>query len=109
MSMQDRDRPDAQAVAVDIPFEIYLKGKEEPVHFLTTYRIPTEALGEDKLNDVMQVVVRHVLSTLDTVGEHRLLLSDRRQNKFISLVSDIASISILAPDAQSISTALEQL
>lgn len=110
--MRDTQRPNAPTIILDVPFEIYLKGREEPVHFLGTYAIPAEILSEAqdaKLNDVMQVVIQHILGTIDTVGAHRLILSDRRESKFVVLTDSIASISVLAPDEATILKALEQL
>lgn len=106
--MKERDNDSAGKVIVNLTYEIYLKGREEPINQLVTFEIDPAHLDEgQELDDFMQIAVKHALQTIDTVGEHRLIYSDERFNKGIYLTEHIQAITILAPDEAEFVRSLE--
>lgn len=108
MTMRPSNVPPDATVAIDVPLEIYLKGRDEAVNINVTYEIPTAVLSEgDELQGVMQIGLSNILSTIDIVREHRLIFSDSRFNKFVFLTDEVQAIALLAPDADTVRKALE--
>lgn len=109
MTMRPRDVPEESTVSIDVILSVYLKDRDDPIQTPVTYEIPKDVLKDegDELSDFMQVCLQHILQTIDTVREHRLIFSDRRFNKFIFLTDEVQGISILAPDEETILKALE--
>lgn len=90
-----------------VSYEIYLKGREEPVQALATFELPKEMLTEGReLESFMEITTSHVLQTIDVVREHRFMLSDERFNKYIVMTDHIQAISIHAPEEQTLMEAL---
>ena len=105
--MRERDRPEGDRAEIDIEYFIYLKQREDPINFIATFDLRKEVLREgQELEDMMQVAAQHILATIDVVGEHRLIFSDSKFNKFISMTEEVQGISIMAPEEE---TLLQQL
>lgn len=102
--MRERNAPDdAEMVPIHLGYEFYLKGKEDPVHFAATFELRRDVLVEDaELESFMDIAVKHVLGTLDTVGEHRLIFSDDHFNKFVAITDQVQAVSILAPSEEAL-------
>lgn len=55
----------------------------------------------------MGIATQHLLATIDVVREHRHILSDGLQNKFIFLTDEVQAVSIMAPSNETLMHALE--
>lgn len=108
MRQRDTDGGSSDLLKHTVTYEIYLKGREDPVRTNATFEFKKEMLTEgQELEDFMQVAVNHLLTTIDIVREHRYMLSDERFNKFIALTDEMQAVSILAPDEETLLKALE--
>jgi hypothetical protein len=98
-----------ETFSIDIPQEIYLRYRDEPIHINSTFELRKDSIDnpDAPLQEVMHMATSHLLSTIDVVREHRYILSDRRHNKFILLTDELQGVSILAPDEQTVKDALE--
>ena len=97
--MKETNNESTGKVVVNVTYLVYLKGRDEPVNQIVSFELDPDHLETGaELESFMQIAIRHALSTLDVVREHRLILSDERFNKGIYLTDQIQAINILAPD-----------
>lgn len=107
--MRQRHGEEGAALFVQpVQYEIYLKGREDPVCALATFELNKEMLTEGReLEGFMEITTNHLLQTIDVVREHRFLLSDEKFNKFVVLTDHIQAVSILAPSEETLMRSLE--
>lgn len=106
--MHERNSPGGDTFEQTIVYEVYLKGRDEPVAVNATFELRKETLEDGKeLEGMMQIATNHLMATLDVVREHRFILSDERFNKFVFLTEEMQAVSILAPDRDTLLEALE--
>lgn len=90
--------PDSETMVVNVSYEVYLKGREDPVRAVGCFEVRKDAISpEDPVESFMEIVSRHCLSTIDVVREHRFMLSDQLFNKSFFLTDHIQGISVAAP------------
>ena len=108
MKERKQDETD-ETFQIDIPQEIYLRHRDEPIHINSTFVLRKDSIEQpdSPLEEVMHMATSHLLSTIDVVREHRYILSDQRHNKFILLTDELQGVSILAPDESTVKEALE--
>lgn len=106
--MHERNSPGGETFVQTITYEVYLKGRDEPIAVNGTFELRKDMLEDGKeLEGMMQVALNHLLATVDVVREHRFTLSDERYNKFVFMTEEIQGVSILAPSRESLMQALE--
>lgn len=97
-----------ETFVIDLPQEIYLSGRDDPIRVNSTFELRKEMIDKDcPVADVMSIATKHLLATIDVVSEHRYILSDSRDNKFIFMTSELQAVSILAPDEETVRAAME--
>lgn len=90
---------DAPRVIVSVGLEIYLRHREDPIHCLGTFRFSREHLEtENKLDNFMTIVTNTFAAAIDDKKVTRIILSDKKFNKFMIQSEDILAVSILAPE-----------
>lgn len=94
---------------IPLHFEFYYAHREQPMLVLTSFKVRAEALrsSTDSVKTLMGMIEGSILGWLDTRGEERMVFSDSRNNRRVILREGLQSISALAPDLETISTALE--
>lgn len=109
MRQKGQDASESELMVIDLPFEFYLKGRDDPVVIPTSWQIRREILNDegDELMDFMQLCLLSMLEVIDTVGQHRIVLSDRKFNKSVILTDQVQGISLLAPEEETVLRALE--
>jgi len=91
--------PTGEYITVELMVEFYLRHRPDPIQTLVAFLINKEHLEEgQELKRFMQIAAANFLSSLDTKGELRVVLSDARFNKQIIMLDEIQAVSILAPD-----------
>lgn len=110
MTLRPRDKGAEETFTIDLSQEFYLKERDEPIAVNSTYEIRKDVLDEgQEMEDLMGIATQHLLATIDVVGEHRHILSDGAQNKFVFFTDQIQAVSILAPSKETLMSALEEV
>lgn len=109
MTMRERNGPGGETIQQTIQYEVYLRGREEPISLNVSFELRKELFEEgQELDNLMQMATQHLLGTIDVVREHRWILSDEKFNKFVILADELQAVSILAPEEKTLMEALEQ-
>lgn len=106
--LKDRNSESTDTITIDITYEVYLKGRDEPILTLATFELAREIFTEgQEVQDVVRCAENHIRATIDVVSEHRWFVSDGSFNKSIFLTDQIQAISIHAPSRETVMKALE--
>lgn len=107
--MTQRGTDDAtETFTIDLAQSVYIKGREEPINVNTTFVINKETIDADQpMASLMEIATNHLLRTIDVVREHRYILSDGRHSTFVFMTDEIQSVSLLAPDEETLFAAME--
>lgn len=82
---------------IEVPFdlEVVLRYREEPRRIRMVIQVPTDI---DTIGELMACATHHVLVDIDTVGQNRMVMKDDLGNAHITLISELQSITIGAPE-----------
>lgn len=101
--------PEAETAAIDVTYEIYLVGRDDPVSVNATFELRRDLMRTGhEVEDFQEQAINYALRTIDIVREHRLILSDRFYNKFIFKTDELQAVSILAPSPENLIRMLEE-
>lgn len=87
-----------ELIEIDLAVEFYLRHRDDPLVCFVAIQIHPNFAREHSVRDLMNLATDFLLTEIDTRGTHRLVLADSRQNRRVILMSEIQSVSILAPD-----------
>ncbi len=83
----------------DLMVEFYLKGRADPLVSMVSFKMRKSHLeDEGRVARLMHMATISLLEPMDTVGQHRMILADTRENKWIVMTDQIQAITILIPD-----------
>lgn len=110
MDEEDDDERENR-ITVDVGLEIFLKGREESVRPIVTFRFHREHI-EDWYEDnpveaFMSIVIGTIRSVIDDKTENLLILSNSNYDKFIFEADQIQAINISSPK-EALEKALKQ-
>lgn len=97
----------AATVTLDCGLEAYMRGRNDPIHFLATFQFNREHLRDDAL---VESFVSIVTSTVKTALFDRtspvMTMSDGKGNTVMLETADVQAISLLAPEPNTITEAI---
>lgn len=100
--------PDEFAIAIELVHEFYLKDRDDPYQARFRLMVGPDQLAEAGVSGLMATAQHHLDEMLFTRGAVSITLSDERKNYYTVLVDEIQSVSILAPDPETIDRLLEE-
>lgn len=96
---QVRDNMEAtpNTVTIQIPVEIYLKDRQDPIHALQALTFDRDGLPTD-VEQLTDFFVQKILAQMDSRSIFTMIFEDERHTKVLVATDRVDSISVIAPD-----------
>lgn len=98
MSEHEHEIDMDEFLPVSLMAEFTLRDREQTLHVPLKVNVHQDWSEQASVHDLMNIAAEMILEPIDTVGQHRLVLTDTRHSKYIVFLDEVQAILIHAPD-----------